>query len=487
LVQFAPLVLLALFLAAWFAVPSSVRYASLQQAAMPRPTTEARLAAQPDPELTVLLALDEWVHQPAGSIAADKSNADSRLEDIGKAVTGKVMSEAWRLHDSSGALKSFPLPENDPAFSALSEYEKRNGARLFAFAIPARPNPPVALSAVASLSVLTPSERKEFETSGTLELLRHHRRGQEPRTLPVDARDLNSGNGDGPRRLIYGAVEIRGHFYEVYALAPLETDQTGGDYPTLSRTAALDSPENRRAIRRLADNTGGAVFVVGPTDATPVPLRAPMGATASQRAALTGSAGRYLSAVGNNSPLRPARLEDSALAGHLGSGAWIDTVVSAPDLMVARSGDGRSAMMDPMLFVAVWGVHPDIATTWDHIGRTPVRQFWVWLGVRLPFVLSALGVLLVVSLLASPVAFVRERRLTSELEIEREQERVRRAARENVVRRLTELSARIDRAAAQASDASRGDVVRTARDIDATVADLRRILGELTPPGERNE
>jgi hypothetical protein len=99
--------------------------------------------------------------------------------------------------------------------------------------------------------------------------------------------------------------------------------------------------------------------------------------------------------------------------------------------------------------------------------------------MRLAFIFGALGLCFLASLVAAPLAFVREKTLTADFELERERERVRVEARERVIGRLTALSERIDIAATTASGDTSDQIALAARDIDSTVAQLKDILGDL--------
>lgn len=495
LVQFAPVVALGLLVGAWFAVPTSIRDLALGSSSAEYSANEA--SAWRDSEFGILrqLLCSQRIPGKAYSTPADSQNpAGQEFSAACATTTNPVMKNAWRLHDASGMLTSFPLPKDDPAFSALAEYEKRSGARVFAFAIPARPDPPIALSAVTYLGALTKAERKEYKASGTIRSVRdefaRENGWRNASVLPIDIDESSSSSSwdeDAARGLEHKGMLVGGHAYEVYSLL---TATTGNwpPFPALRNRTTLDSRENRQAIRRAASAGRGAVFVVGPTDAAPVPLLAPDRSTSRTQAALK-AANNYLPYNPSDLRLSDARVRrlDPTLAEQLGGGKWVTSVVGLPSGLIARSPDGRSAPRDPMLYVAVWDANPNVAIMWEAVGRTRVREFQVWLGLRLPFVLGVLGVLLAASLIASPLAFVRERHLTAELEIEREQERIRRAARENVIGRLTDLSSRIDRAAGDVAGDNRSDVARAARDIDATIIDLRRILGELDVRGDGHE
>jgi ABC-type transporter Mla subunit MlaD len=111
----------------------------------------------------------------------------------------------------------------------------------------------------------------------------------------------------------------------------------------------------------------------------------------------------------------------------------------------------------------------------------------VWLGTYLSLVIAALAVLFLASLVASPLAFRAERIYRERVEAERERERVQREAELRVVRKLDELSERVESVREHASEATSASVSDVAEDIDSTVAELRRILGDVVAKGDPDE
>lgn len=499
LIEFSPAVLLALLLAVWFAVPSPVRSAALNSTASPVPSSPTEASASQAREYSLLReaypVLRQSERNPDGLPALPRPSL-SRLHSAAALTTTKVMASPWLLHDASGALTPFALGPDSSAFSNLRDFEAQTGARVFAFAMPARRNPPVVLSAIAAPGLLTPSETRELRRTGTIEGLRRdfarETHGGIMSSMRVDARN-SGGRFEGERRSVTLATFVsQGRFYECYMLTPAGGPDTyniwdsGGDDPLVSSVASA-TPADRQRLRTIAEALRGAVLIVGPVDAPPVPMRVPAGVTAGQCAAVTArcadllagderaalsAGGPELDALGYGPTVRPL------LAHQFGGGMWHGAAISQPDAITAASLDGSWAVVDPMLYVAVWEDHPDLAALWEKFGQTPLHKFWIWTGLRLKLVLGVMGALLLASLLASPLAFRRERQLTAELEFEREQERIRAEARDKVLKRLSELSRRIDTAAQGVSGAPRDHVASSARDIESTVVELKRILGE---------
>lgn len=478
LIQFSPLMILALILAVWFMTPPDMRTLAFEYASM-RATPEMETAGVDftfDLELEAVRRLqgasDKTIHITPGN------SADGQLQTMATGVTGRVMSEAWRLYDTSGDIKPNAIAANSAIFETLRAYEERTHSRVAVFVLPPQDKPRVALQAIESTEVLTPAERRELENEGTLESLRRLTRGDKVQRLPVDIERLTSGSGDqhGDRVVYYTAKSIGGRIYEVYAVFPKPEEGTG-DLPELPDSRSVNARANRRALDRLVRRWGGAAFVVGPTDDALVPLRVPEALDASNIAHGAQSIHRRLGPDGSNGVVKLA----GEYTGSLDGAKWMGVALGvSPGYDAPGEKKGTVVARQPLVFVAAYDSSPDVPLAWEQIGKTPWHIVQVWMSARIFWIAGFLGVAFLASLIASPVAFAYERRQTAELELARERERVRRQARERVINRLTELSERVDRAAATASTGTRTEVQAVADDIDSTVNELRAILSGLS-------
>ncbi|MHB8805296.1 MAG: hypothetical protein ACYC7C_08725, partial [Coriobacteriia bacterium] len=137
--------------------------------------------------------------------------------------------------------------------------------------------------------------------------------------------------------------------------------------------------------------------------------------------------------------------------------------------------------------VALYDTAPQTRALWSGLGRSPLMIARIWVGTYMSVILGALGIALIASFAASPLAFRAERIYREEREVERERARVQREAELRVVRKLDELSTRVEAVRDRASDATSTSVSGVAEDIDSTVAELRRILGDVAEVGEHDE
>ncbi len=483
LLEISPIVVLLLILGVWNIVPPVMRQAAFWSAQIALAGGTAG-ADTPSAESFALEALYGHVTSGQGAQAdVDVSPAGQLRVRAADAVASGVSKAPRRLYDLAGRLKPLAIAAGDPLFAKLDAYERSTGSRVAVFVYPAAANPPVAMRAVAATDALTAVELRELESSGTLDTLRRSRTGSKAEILPIDIEGLSGSSSaeDAERSVSYSVVFKKGHVWEIYAVNPREANGQiagGGGIDAFSWTE-IGSAESRAQIEREASRSGGAIFVVGPTDAPPVPLRLPSGMDTKQALELASVAADSSSWRGIASESVPLT---SALAARTGA-TWVTPLLVSG---VSTQLDGGPRNSQALLFVAADRSDPRVTTYWDLIGRTPLRSTQVFLSSRLPLALSILGVLLFASLVAAPMAFVAERRLTAEADVERERERVRREAQQRVIVRLSTLSDRVESAGLITSERTKHEIDDVAHDIETTVSDLRDVLGELDR-GARDE
>ncbi|MDO8963174.1 MAG: hypothetical protein Q7W30_01640 [Coriobacteriia bacterium] len=472
LVEATPLVIAALLVAVWLVVPAEMRNVSALANIDPRYITAGMTL--PDPTYEALIALDQSA-SPGGTVNAPTPGV--RLLTMATLVKADLMRRPWRFYDGSGAIAPMAIPADDGAFGQLKKFESQNGSRVIAYVVPPATRPRVAARAVFDLSVLTSQEASELAASGTLESLRHAVRGSKPTTLPIDYANVGSRTSapHGDRTIEYGPVLADGHIYEAYGVFPT---RQGNQYSMLPDfwAGGVSAPESLRAMERLARRFRGCIFIIGPTDGSPVPEYLPSGISAEQAVTIAKKA--IANPTSDFSETEPVRLAGDALAA-AGGASWAVSALAAQAVSPDDSSDPRPHEQQAMAFVSLTSEKPAIRLMWERLGATPLHIVQVWLSVRMATVMSLLGVLFAASLVAAPAAFVYERRLTQDIETERERERVRAQARERVVRRLTELSERME-AAAGTSSCGAPEIAAVASDLDATVTELRTILGDLS-------
>jgi hypothetical protein len=373
----------------------------------------------------------------------------------------------------------------------VEDYERASGARVYLWTAPSVPRPAVTFAQLDKPDLLTGTERAEI-ASGTAQSIRRLVFPGRPEAIPVDVQSLGGGtsSGDGSRTVDFTTWAAGGRVWEAYAINPIDRPVEGLGVAALKldpRTA-----EGRAALTRYARGLASNLIVVGPVDGPPTLLRLPRGGSEDSSAALLELMWpeRFGSTYGDQSlvvslhdadvPSAVRSLGSWALAGGAGRTVNGEVVNRYP------SGSSVNSDVPTIIAVAVFDRHPAEAILREQFGSTPWRRIQTWIAVRLLPLLGAVGVLFLASLIASPAAFVYERRVTAEREAEREKERIQREAHERVFGRLGELSSRVEQADSDTSARLEAQLGSVASEIDATLADLKDILGPGTD-GSRDD
>lgn len=468
LIQASPVVVLALIAGVWFSVPWEARMVAVQSPFLDlASSTDALQYRWPGAQVEAMQAINNALNEGQYT----ELGAMSGLPSAGSAVASAVDRDAGRLYGADGQVVPDAIPDSSDVWEPLREHEALTGGRVAAYLLPTRKTPQVAMSALADASVLTDEERREFETSGTIETLRRSLRAavSDGTILDLSSVGAGSGNSVGDRYATVSLVAIGEHYYETYVICWNDQSATCEVVDTYG-WESIEDGASQVALARTAKRAKGVAFVVGPIETDPVPLRLAAGVDppdAEQLAALMNERRSVIMQSTDPFTLTPEMSDLTAGA------TWGSMVVTGR----IRSADA-SNLPGALVLIGTYDTHPSIPGLWDAIGDTPIRRVQVWLAARMATVLSALGVLLVVSLIASPVAFILERKRFEQLDIERERERVQREARERVIDRLTRLSDEMDRSAANAGDKVGREVRGVSDDIQSTVTALKSILGE---------
>ena len=366
LLQLTPIIVFALAAAVWFAMPSGLRLQAAQE------VVYRGTAFTDTPELAMVEQLDSSQRAQTNDESGGGTDPAQELQIAADGTTSRTMMSPWRLYDASSTPGPFAIAATDTVFEPLATFEAATGGRVAAFVIPPVPHPAVALSAVVSLDGLSAAERREYETSHTLDALRrdaaaglrghvllNNPAGAVPDQIPmpVDIAGLTGDHGaSDAKRVVYNTTHaIGGHIYELYSAYPLSgASSEQGAPPTLPDQDAVDTPANRRSIERLAKLTGGAVFVVGPTDAPLVPERAPAGMSRVDTAKLM----RLMSLTAGFGQEMGVTTVTPAVAKMPGAGQWTASSVSAAAAYFRTSPKGTYSAIAPMYFIAFWDKHP---------------------------------------------------------------------------------------------------------------------------------
>lgn len=470
LLQLSPLIIAAIMLALWFSLPIEARHRSFDPAWIlvsdPAGLDAVNMA---DVQTSVMEGL---LRQRRGLEPWEDLSAQSgprALDGIAARTSGALFRAEPELCDEDGVPRPLTADEQATLFSDLEEFEDTYGASVTVFVISSDPEPPVALSSIGDELVLTSEELAAVRGEGSVESLRREAQGRPAGRLWVDLEMVNGGQGDlkDDRYLGRSTLLLDGRFWEAYSIAPAGSM---GDMVTGGLWESLSDPDLKRTAEAIARSSDGAVLVVGPVDAGHHVVR-PASMSADDGAALWGLAARSPQHQALWQPV-PLRGESRAAAG----GARL------MEFAVAGSG-----VAPRVALVALYDTPPRARALWSALGRSPLTVARVWVGTYLSVILGALGILLIASFVVSPLAFRAERIYREEREAERERTRMQREAELRVVSRLDELSARVEAVRDHASEATSTSVSGVAEDIDSTVAELRRILGDAAEAGEHDE
>ncbi len=468
ILQISPLVVIALMAAAWFGVPSEARTAGLMPLFGLGAVWDNEFVYSADEtQVTVMQAIlrQQQGLEPWEGVAS--VGGPWALGSLAGSVSSALADMEPEVLDETGAPRELDAAEAALAFERVDTYEAEYDAAVAVFVISSDPAPPVAISSIASESVLTAAERTELENHGTLEPIRRlvARSGAGP--VWVNLHELNGGTGESynGRFIGYSAFTLNGHIWETYTLAH---NEYAGQPLMPGMWDSVTDPAVQQSADAIARAGEGAAFVVGPIDAGHHVVRPARGFTADETAGLWR--------------LAESRRLETMTQGPVGVGRDLSAIAGGADLVEAAVvGSGRAPRV---ALIALYDTHPATRALWERIGRSPVTVVRVWMGTYPTFILGALAVLLLASVAASAVAFRAERLYRERIEVERERARVQREAELRVISKLDELSVRMDTLREQASSSTAEGVAGVSEDIESTVAELRSILGSVAEGDE---
>lgn len=468
ILHISPLVVIALLAAAWFGVPSEARTAGLMPLFGLGAVWDNEFVYSADEtQVTVMQAILRQQQGLEPWEGATSVGGPWALGSLAGSVSSALADVEPEVLDETGAPRELDAAEAALAFERVDAYEAEYDASVAVFVISSDPAPPVAISSIASESVLTAAERTELKNHGTLEPIRRlvARSGAGP--VWVDLHELNGGTGESynGRFIGHSAFTLDGHIWETYTLAH---NEYAGQPLMAGMWDSVTDPAVQQSADAIARAGEGAAFVVGPIDAGHHVVRPARGLTADETAGLWRLA-------------ESMRLE-ALTQGPVGVGRDLSAIAGGADLVeAALVGSGRAPRV---ALIALYDTHPATHALWERIGRSPITVIRVWMGTYPTFILGALAVLLLASVVASAVAFRAERLYRERIEVERERARVQREAELRVISKLDELSVRMDSLREHASSSTAEGVAGVSEDIESTVAELRSILGSVAEGDE---
>lgn len=462
LIQLSPLVVLVSIAAVWFSLPAGVRMVGVTRLFMIGVPEEYRVSNQ-EIQVSVMEEIERW---QAGSDvlgATEYGSGDRPVDSLARRTSSELGLLDPPLCDERGIPRALTAAEEDTTLAGVTTFEQQQNAEVVVLVLPPAERVPVVVSSLVDTSVLTPDELAEFGLDGTIDAIRLSAAGlKDGVPLPrVDVMTAGASDMIASRNIAVSALVLDGHLWEAYTVGKegLSVDPLMGGL-----WQSIDDENLAWTLENAASGSQGCAFIVGPVEAEPLVLRPAPGMNAEDNAHLWDL---IVPRAGDQALWQPVALWGDARAAAGG----------APLGEMALAGSDT----DPRVAViALYDTHPRIPELWDTIGRGPGTRLRVWMGGNILTILAALGVLLLASLVASPLAFRAERLYVERIEVGRERARVQNETERRVVERLNELSARMDAVIAVASDTTVTGMEDVAEDIESTIAELRAILGSVS-------
>lgn len=433
----------------------------------------------------------------AYGLSLDESKGVSFFEDACRDTWREWYESLGPKPSAAARFSPSVLGSSSTASPSLARWEKANGARVWAWVTP----PPEQPSVIASSTYLPGwLERVPAITAEANDMEASWERPR-PRDLvswlwslaPPDIPDASGHYDDlrptprdklGSPSSSFSEEGDDGYQWTLSGVTLAQGRQlwhalvahrgTSADLRILDAVGTLKptDPQFQADVDKLAREHQINIWVLGPLTFRAVPLRIPRSATTSEAAAL----GALLW------PPKPANdAEPERKKGLLPLAEWVvplsgrTAVLAGGSQAVWQVTESRDSDTDTEsygLFVAVYDKPP--TSRWSAVWTSLRRFVWTWYQVLLGVAVGLLGITLVIS----PAAHIRERRLIARQRVFEDMERVRRDAHDRVYNRLSALSKRIASAAASDSDESTAALSTIAEDIRITVGDLQEILGE---------
>lgn len=459
LIEFSPLVIAALIIALWTSMPDTVRARILfAEEYQGRHFGESRSDV-----------VDRYAAAFEGFLQSEGGDASipDPVSDLRSLATFTWLQLRDRIPDpdESGRFAAFSLSGETELERAIRSYERHTGSRVFVYLAPGLPDPSVAFAEISAPGLLTDEERAQI-ASGTATVLRSNVLGSlaEPRPIAVESLEGASGIGDATRSATIATRVAYGRLWEFIGLTPA-TSAWALDIP-----ASVESPSGSGRfdmLGGLARRAGGDLVVVGPVDAPLVPLRFARGtdATDASRLAERIWPERY-ARDGDTQPFSLSAAERALVGGS----PWAMTAIAG-----GTTPAEDTAAAQAILLIATYEDDPRGVALMDALADDPWRGAKIVLAANFTSILTGLIALFVISLAASPLAFMQERRQSAEEDFERELERLQEEANERVVHKLAELSDEIARAA-RSADSVPDELAEAQTRIAEISADLRSLI-----------
>ncbi|MDO8963175.1 MAG: hypothetical protein Q7W30_01645 [Coriobacteriia bacterium] len=379
------------------------------------------------------------------------------------------------------------------AFEPVAAWEHRTGGKVWAWMVPSPPRPSLVASGIGDPSTME-LVQAEIDRDRVIPA--------EP-GMPAPALDIidklweqytldggavaplrpdivspyGGGGGSGGYMVSSASVFAGGRLWRAYAITA-DRNSNGDTVSVADYVAGLDpgAVGFEKRLQAVAKKRKVNLFILGPLDMVAVPLRTPAGADRAQAITLGRLAWPALAIPEHKGDPEAYRKFDRTTAALAGGPAGVMRVVS-----IFNSSIGAGISYGPeeiapqtVAFLAVLDSVPGGSPT---ALESAWRSWRVFASGYFPQLIGGTGALLLLSLIASPAAFVYERRRLARERVADEIARMRRDVHDKVYNRLSALSKRV----AEASGGEPGGAASLsamAEEIRSTVGELQEILGD---------
>ncbi len=498
LVETSPLIVVALLAAVLLSLPRDLSTTLIGQ------VPPAIATGQPM-NRTVLGQMADILNHSKDIKGLDLTDVDARggMQNLLATAAGKAWWDLqWRQDEyfSVSTITPNPFPASDKVYASLSAWERTHDARIWVWVLPVGDPPPLAIRSIGSVKRLNALKAQ----------IASNREALDQAAGPITDRDivaaLNSdampqagmqalnpprlganGGGGSNEYMVWDFTSLQGRdVYKYYLVAQGDDYQTGSQAEISSKEAERNKvmdglmsidprlPEAKREADRVAKELRGNVFVVGPLDLKAIPLRVPKGATLDEARKLGdwGWPSKMALDQWPNNVLVTLPATEAALTGDRAI-AFFVTHAGNNSLGSPAVREGQIAPQT-LLVAATYRTYPGYQPT--AVERL-LRRWQRFVASVFPWIAGAFAALLAVSLVASPLAFVYDRRRTARERVLAEMELVRRDAHDRVYNRLSALSKTVALASAGTPEETAARLKAAADDIRGTVGELQDILG----------
>ena len=486
--QLSPLIALLMLAVVWFSIPANLAVSLMTSASR---VDYAQWPMTPEMRVKQLDATEQ-------QNAAEKLHLDSGSNSYNVAIEDAWIKwvESLPVSPSASDVLSPSVAPHATEFAPVSQWERKNGARVWAWVVPAPPQPTKVATAVgdpASLNLLEMDLRnRQFDGDPSGDYAPRNatdlvwsQTGLPGLLRPLDPSVLArgggvSGSGGGYYTAYYSVTDPEGGLWRVVVVGPVGDADT--EPPELSAaTLAQLKPQlagSANRLEHLATSMRINIWVFGPLEWSAIPLRVPQGASAEQAQELGRLVWPSLGVSDQSSYESLPRPFDDRTRRFAGGAAGLLCMTGVNN---TRMGAGTMYAPDevPPQTVAWLAVYDQLPQT-APVGA-PARAWSAWrrfVSGWFPFLLGGAVGLVALTLVSAPAAFVYERRMIARERVREEMARMRRDAHDKVYNRLSALSKRVAAASNQVATDTATALTTIAEEIRGTVGELQEILGD---------